>query len=69
MLEPAPCSTQPCIDPIFGPTQAHFYWSSTTVAGGGAWIGNAWIGNFYQGNASLDSKTLSHRVRAVRGPS
>jgi len=31
LLSQYPCRTNPCIDPIFGPTQA-FYWSSTTLA-------------------------------------
>lgn len=27
---PSPCGTVPCIDPIFGPTVAFYYWSATT---------------------------------------
>ncbi len=68
LLEPAPCSTDPCIHPIFGPTAlsfpAFFYWSSSTKPNGNAWVvffGNGGIGN--GGKAGLDLF-----VRAVRGP-
>jgi hypothetical protein len=33
LLAPFPCGTNPCIDPIFGPTQSFDYWSATTFAG------------------------------------
>src|SRR2546427_222031 len=33
LLAPFPCGTSPCIDPVFGPTAASGYWSSTTDAG------------------------------------
>jgi hypothetical protein len=32
LLEPYPCDTSPCIEPIFGPTTSEVYWSAT--AGG-----------------------------------
>jgi hypothetical protein len=59
-------SGSPCIDPIFGPTQANFYFSSTTPS---SFPSNAWGVDFSDvafgpfGN----SKTSSHFVRAVRG--
>jgi hypothetical protein len=30
LLAPYPCGTIPCIDPIFGPTVAGYYWTATT---------------------------------------
>ena len=35
LLEPNPCGTTPCIDPVFGPTGVNsFYWSSSSFASG-----------------------------------
>jgi hypothetical protein len=31
------CTSSPCIDPVFGPTQAAQYWSSTLSSGAMAW--------------------------------
>ena len=58
------CSRTPCIDPIFGPTQAAHYWSSTTFANlpDGAWHGN--FVNDALGGAPKDSDDYA---RAVRG--
>jgi len=54
----------PCIDPIFGPTQAALYWSSTEVG-----FSNAWLVNFFNGLASTGFKSFEFPVRAVRaGP-
>jgi hypothetical protein len=55
----------PCIDPVFGPTAASIYWSSTTDAGGP--IG-AWDVNLFVASVSRDNKGTSLFVRAVRGP-
>ncbi len=60
---PFPCSTSPCIDPIFGPTAAGKYWSSTTLANNQA---RAWFVFFDTGGANDDLKTDSDHVRAVR---
>lgn len=54
-----------CVDPIFGPTQAYLYWSSTEF--------NVEFGrsvNFFNGSAvGLNGKTVKLHVRAVRaGP-
>jgi hypothetical protein len=51
-------SGNPCVDPIFGPTVASFYWSATTVAGDPS---NVRIVDF--GNGAVSSDLY---VRAVR---
>jgi hypothetical protein len=56
-------SVSACIDPAFGPTQASFYWSSSSLAGSpfGAW------GVFFSGgNVGNYSKTFDNYARAVR---
>jgi len=53
----------PCIDPIFGPTVANFYWSATTIAG---FPNGAWLVNFGSGNVFSDGRSYPGRVRAVR---
>jgi len=58
------CSFSPCIDPIFGPTAADFYWSSTSFASGPSF---AWFVSFSGGFVVANGKDLSLRVRAVRG--
>ena len=65
LFEGFPCSTQPCIDPIFGPTSvATFYWSDTSYA---ADPSLAWFVGFYGGGVFFDRKYLNVHVRAVRG--
>ena len=59
-------SGSPCIDPIFGPTAASTYWSSTTFAG---LPGIAWGVGFAFGDVDVDGKTFNTSVRAVRGGS
>ena len=67
LLAPFPCGTSPCIDPIFGPTAAAVYWSSSTVAGSPT---NAWGVSFVNGDVlNGDNKGISLFVRAVRGGS
>jgi len=56
--------TDPSIDPIFGPTAASFYWSSTT---GDFNPADAWGVNFFNGFVGLSTKFEVRRVRAVRG--
>ncbi len=58
-----PCSTSPCVDPIFAPTQSGFYWSSTT---GADFPGNAWYVFFDFATVGLGSKYGNGYVRAVR---
>ena len=54
----------PCIDAIFGPTQASEYWSSTEVS-----PNVAWIVIFSSGNLMFGTKSDRALVRAVRnGP-
>jgi hypothetical protein len=63
LLAPFPCGTSPCIDPIFGPTAADTYWSSTSYASpAGAWFVRFSVGSF---TVHVLDGTL--RVRAVRG--
>jgi len=62
------CSNPKCLDPIFGPTQASDYWSSTTVN----LLFNqseAWAVFFADNvfNIFQDGKTLNHYARGVRG--
>jgi hypothetical protein len=65
-----PCSTDPCIDPVFDePVGVDDYWTATTIAGHPEF---AWYvqfgtgGDFYTGSDSKDNE-LSNSVRAVRG--
>jgi len=54
----------PCIDPVFGPTAASLYWSSTSHTS----TIIAWQVNFLNGVIhDTSSKSGSYRVRAVRG--
>lgn len=56
----------PRIDPIFGPTEASYYWSSNEVGSS-----NAWFVTFFTGFANFDLgfKLFDFRARAVRaGP-
>ena len=62
LLEPFPCGTIPCIDPIFGPTASADYWSATELA-----PLTAWFVNFAFGDVSGDFKNNPFRVRALRG--
>ena len=52
-----------CIDPIFGPTAASIYWSSTTNANN---TNNAWNVNFNNGNVNNNNKNNNLFARAVR---
>jgi len=63
LMHPYPCGTSPCIDPIFGPTVADFYWSATTVADS---PNSAWSVGFNIGNVGYNGKNGNLYVRAVR---
>jgi len=65
LLMPYPCSSSPCLDPVFGPT-AEFYWTSTTYSGD---LTNAWLVHFTNGFPGYHFKTSALGVRAVRGGS
>lgn len=64
LIEPYPCGTSPCIDPIFGPTATYDYWSSTTYV---LDYTSAWSVYFGNGSLVTDIKynTVIH-ARAVR---
>ena len=58
-----PCTDVPCIDPIFGPTQATGYWSCTRDVSRTV---DAWFVNFFDGPYSNLMKREALFVRAVR---
>jgi len=61
------CTTSPCIDPIFGPTQDGNYWSSTSLTGQPS---VAWIGFFNAFNGGAIDRLPEDTTlfaRAVRG--
>jgi hypothetical protein len=64
LLAPFPCVMSPCIDPIFGPTAAAFYRSSTASAFDGS---DVWFVDFTDGalNHNTFGNSLAH-ARAVR---
>jgi Protein of unknown function (DUF1566) len=63
----AGCGTgTPCIVPIFDPTAASDYWSSSSSADTPA---NAWVVHFDFGSANAFPKALNFYARAVRGGS
>ena len=57
------CTSAPCIDPMFGPTQAFFYWSSTPLAAGGDRVMEV---DFAQGTAEEHIVSAARAARAVR---
>ena len=65
LLEPDPCATDPCIDPVFGPTSGDTTLSSSSNATS---PGSAWSVNFSDGHLSstVPKGNINH-VRAVRG--
>jgi len=66
LLASCPGGSEPCIDPIFGPTAPNFYWTANTILGTGQ---SARIVNFSNGGIVSALKTSSIRIRAVRtGP-
>ena len=66
LLAPFPCATNPCVDPVFGPTASFYYWSSTTLS---VFADDAWYVLFSSGNVLYELKNGEFGVRAVRsGP-
>ena len=63
VLEAYPCTTSPCIDPVFGPTVADFYWSATTYATD---PNDVWLVDFNSGVPDNGYKNFNDYVRAVR---
>ncbi len=66
LLAPNPnCPSSPCIDAIFGPTQAsnYYYWSSSSWAG---FQDTAWVVDFNGGFVANGIKNLDSHARAVR---
>jgi cysteine-rich repeat protein len=63
LLAPFPCSENPCIDPVFGPTQSFYYWSATSDVPLPTY---AWFVYFYNGGVYYDFKSFNYYVRAVR---
>ena len=57
-------SHAPTIDPIFGPTAAEAYWSSSSPTGDPDF---AWAVHFFVGFVEVDYKTFPAHARAVRG--
>ena len=62
LSEAYPCTTSPCIDPVFGPTVPDFYWSGTTTE-----PSKAWFVAFDHGGVGTVFTPVSGAVRAVRG--
>jgi hypothetical protein len=58
------CPQENCIDPIFGPTQASRYWSSTPYAD---FPDQAWTVNFFNGAVNFRINKNGLYARAVRG--
>jgi len=58
------CSSPSINLTIFPNTQSDFYWSSTSSAGGAS---TAWIISSGEGGFSNSNKTITYRVRLVRG--
>ena len=58
------CNFSPCINPVFGPTAASVYWSSTSRANS---PNSAWGVFFDDGFVVSGGKSSDGHVRAVRG--
>jgi hypothetical protein len=64
LLAPYPCGTNPCIDPVFGPTRSNgLYWSAIT----GIYSYMAWLVGPGNGLVTYLDKSYTNYVRAVRG--
>jgi hypothetical protein len=67
LAAPDPCGTSPCIHPIFGPTAASRYWSSTTWDPEVVEDYFAWFVSFDSGYGGGAITRNRFHVRAVRG--
>lgn len=65
LLAPFPCGTNPCIDPIFDPTQTGSYWSASTYAPDPMFAWGVYFGDGYVHTVMKPINSLY--VRAVRG--
>ena len=63
LLHSFPCTTSPCIDPVFGPTVANFFWSATPR---GFPSQDAYRVSFGNGYVTTNFMSFNHYVRAVR---
>lgn len=59
-----PCAENPCIPPVFGPTNGYLYWAATGVPGLPDF---AWTVHFGTGYVFYNYKHYTSGVRAVRG--
>jgi hypothetical protein len=66
LLAPYVCNTSPCINSIFGPTAALYYWSASTNSAGPTGV---WFVSFASGDVGGGSKSDDAFVRAVRSGS
>lgn len=62
LLNPYPCGTNPCINPIFGPTGGGYRSNSTVIQD----PGKGWEVNLFDGGIVNNSKRNGLKVRAVR---
>ena len=58
------CSFSSCVDPVFVPSAAFLYWSSTTLANDTSF---SWVVNFGFGFVGSGAKFNDNQVRSVRG--
>jgi hypothetical protein len=64
LLAPYPnCPSSPCIDAIFGPTQASYHWSSSSLASNPILV---WVVIFFDGDVFGSGKIGVNYARAVR---
>src|SRR5262249_37066776 len=60
-----PCGSNPCVDPLLGPTQDSIYWSSTPYI---VFDGTYWAIDFNDGTVGAGAAVAdTSYVRAVRG--
>ena len=66
LLQAYPCSTSPCIDPVFGLTLPRFFWSGTSDSSNPS---RAWDVRFSSGSVQPFDNTVGDCARAVRSAS
>lgn len=67
LLGPFPCTTSPCIAPVFGTPTADDYWSATTLADNADYAWGVFFGAGPVSAVSYGLKTITNAVRPVRG--